>query len=138
MSGMSSVLDQNGQPLEGMYDSDPANRARVEIRTTADGIIRPPGPTGAAHPYNPLLAPDSIGGIGMNACEPGLFAMVLSNRPATNTKLFARAFNAPTLADAASFYVDTTVVSASQWHHADPDLQQRQALDSGDEDEDMA
>ena len=105
------VLDQNGEPLEGLIDSDPALRARVEIRTAASGTVVPPAEDGTAHAANPLVAPDSIGGIGMNSCTPGVFAMVLPQRPAAGTKIFGRAFNAPTLA-AASFYADTTVVAA--------------------------
>ena len=105
------VLDQNGEPLCGLIDSDPSLRARVEIRTAPTGVIVPPAEDGAPHPVNPLLAPDSIAGIGMNSCEPGVFAMVLPQRPAAGTKIFGRAFNAPTLA-ASSFYADTTVVAA--------------------------
>lgn len=106
------VLDQNGVPLEGTIDSDPAERARVEVRQTATGAIFAPSTNGAAHPANPLLTPDSVGGIGMNSTEPGKFAMVITNPPPADTKVFARAFNAPTLEEA-SFYADTAVVPAS-------------------------
>lgn len=108
VGNLEPVLDQNGRPLDGTYAADPAERARVEIRTTANGVIYPPSTNGAALPQNPLLAPDSIGGIGMNSGTPGLFAMVFPERPVAGTRLFARAFNAPTLAEA-SFYADSTV-----------------------------
>ena len=102
------VCDQFGRPLEGSYDSYPDDRARVEVRTTVNGIVYKPSVAGASHPNNPLLTPDSVGGIGMNSGVPGLFAMVFPDRPANGTRIFARAFNAPTLADA-SFYADSTV-----------------------------
>jgi hypothetical protein len=81
----------------------------VELRTAASGIL-PPAPDGTPHPANPLYAADSVGGMGMNTAEPdsGLFVMVFSERPANGTKLFARAYNAPTVAQA-SFYVDSFV-----------------------------
>jgi hypothetical protein len=44
----------------------------------------------------------------MNSSAPGIFAMVFPFRPATGTKIFGRAFNAPTLEEA-SFYADSTV-----------------------------
>lgn len=106
------VLDEKGQPMAGTYESAPGTQDRVEIRTAADGIVRPPGITGAAHPYNPLLSSNSVGGIGMNTTEAGLFAMVFPVRPATGTKVFARAFNAPTLAEA-SFYADSDIASVT-------------------------
>jgi hypothetical protein len=130
------VLDQNGEPLEGLIDSDPGLRARVEIRTAPDGIIRPPELDGAPHAANPLVAPDSVGGIGMNSCVPGVFAMVLPQRPTAGTKLFGRAFNAPTLA-AASFYADTTVVAApASGSSLVLSFGPAQPLDSGDADGD--
>lgn len=130
-----AVLDQNGVPLEGTNDTDPAERSRVEVRSTATGAIYPPATTGAAHPANPLLTPDSVGGIGMNAMAPGFFVMVITNRPSAGTRVFARAFNAPTLEEA-SFYADAAVVSVT----ADPSLVLNfgpaQPLDSGDDDGD--
>ena len=61
------VCDQYGRPLEGSYDSDPDDRARVEVRTTVNGIVYKPSVAGASHPNNPLLMPDSVGGIGYYA-----------------------------------------------------------------------
>jgi Bacterial TSP3 repeat len=107
------VLDQNGQPLYGLYDSDPAIRDRVEIRTAADGVIQPPSTDGTAHPFTPLLFPDSVGGIGLNSCLQGLFAMIFPLRPDTGTPIFARAYNAPTL-EQASFYMDSAIVPAPE------------------------
>jgi hypothetical protein len=108
------VRDQYGRPMIGSYAPDLAHsRSRVELRTAADGVIRPPAISGAAHPANPMLTADSVGGIGMNAAEAncGLFCMVFSERPATGTKIFARAFNAPSLAEA-TFYADSAVLPA--------------------------
>jgi hypothetical protein len=140
VGNLEPVWDQYGNPLEGSYDLDPSACDRVEIRTAPTaGIIFPPSETGAAHPNNPLLSPDSVGVIGMNAGgNPGIFAMVFPDRPATGTKLFGRAYNAPSLAEA-TFYSDSgvVVVSASAtsvvlvfaWKKA-------HALDPGDSDGD--
>lgn len=106
------VLDQNGEPLEGNMDQEPEQRSRVELRKATDGVIRAPTVDGAAHPYNPLLTADSVAHIGDNTSEPGLFAAVLPLRPATGTRVFGRAFNAPTLAEA-SFYADAAAVPVS-------------------------
>jgi len=110
----SPVLDQYGRPMVGSnLSEEAADRSRVELRTSTDAIIHPPSITGVAHPYNPLLTPDSIGGMGMNTSRPdlGIFAMSLTNRPASGTRIFARVFNAPTVAEA-SFYADTAMVDA--------------------------
>ena len=132
------ATDQNGQPLAGSPDPAPAeSRSRVEIRTAASGIL-PPEADGAAHPANPLYSPDSVGGMGMNSSEPdsGLFAMVFSDRPATGTKLFARAYNAPTVAEA-SFYTDTYVAAVpANGSSLVLTFGAAQPLDSGDADGD--
>jgi hypothetical protein len=137
LSNLTPVLDQNGNPMPGMYYDDPANRARVEIRIAPNHLRYPPSPTGAAHPNNPLLTADSVGGIGMNTAEPGLFAMVFSQRPAADTVIFARVFNTPALADA-SFYADsrTVTVTANAVSLEMYFLDETQPLDSGDSDGD--
>lgn len=85
-----------------------AGRSFVEIRTAPDGIIRPPATNGTAHPLNPLLATNSVGGIGENAkaADSGLFCLLFSRRPAAGAKIFARVYDAPTV-DEAAFYVDS-------------------------------
>lgn len=130
------VLDQNGVPLEGTIDSDPAERARVEVRQTATGAIFAPSTNGAAHPANPLLTPDSVGGIGLNAGSPGLFAMVFPQRPATGTRIFGRVFNAPT-AEAATFYADSEIrIVPATGSSVVLTFGPAQPLDSGDSDGD--
>lgn len=109
------VKDEFGRPLRGSHlPAGAAARSRVEIRIAPNGVILPPEADGSAHPANPLLSADSIGGMGMNTAEAncGLFCMVFPLRPATGTKIFARAYNAPTAAEA-TFYADTAVGSAS-------------------------
>jgi hypothetical protein len=88
--------------------------SRVEIRVATDGIIRPPGTGGEAHPANPLLSSESAGGMGLNSMAPdsGLFCMVFPRPPAPGAKLFARVYNAPAAA-AASFYADSALVTVS-------------------------
>lgn len=113
VGNLQPVRDQYDRPMIGSFGPDAAaSRSRVEIRTAANGVIFPPNKSGAAHPANPQLTADSVGGVGMNAAEPncGLFAMVFPERPAGGTKIFARAFNAPTLEEA-SFYADSAIVA---------------------------
>ena len=87
------VLDQHGRILAGSNRSaDAAKRSRVEIRVAPNAKIQPPTATGGAHSENPLLSPDSVGGIGMNtgSTNSGLFCMVFPNRIEPGTKVFAR------------------------------------------------
>lgn len=137
VGNLQPVLDQNGNPMPGMYYDDPSDRSRVEIRSAVNGIIFPPNTNGAPHPNNPLLTPDSVGGVGMNSGSPGLFAMVFPQRPAVNTRIFARVFNAPAVADA-SFYADSRVatVTASAVSLVVYFLDETKPLDRGDSDGD--
>ena len=105
------VRDQYGRVMMGSRQSfSESNGCLVEVRAPTDGIIRPPSTNGTAHVYNPLLATNSVGGMGMNTATPdsGLFCMVFPSRPTPGKKIFARVFNAPTAAQA-SFYADTTI-----------------------------
>lgn len=109
------VRDEYGRPMPGSrLNAEAAARPLVEIRTTTDGIIRPPATNGAAHPYNPLLSAESVGGMGLNAArsDSGVFCLVFPAPPAQGAKIFARAYNAPT-AVAASFYADSAVCLVS-------------------------
>lgn len=141
VGNVAPVQDEYGRPMRGSpRTSEAASRPLVEIRTATDGIIRPPATNGAPHPYNPLLTPTSVGGMGMNTATPdsGLFCLVLSNRPAPGTKLFARAYNAPTR-EAASFYADTamgTVPTPTNGTSLKVVFGVAKPLDSGDDDAD--
>lgn len=111
VGNLEPVRDQYGRPMRGSAASrGAASRSRLEIRLAPDGLIWPPGSDGAAQPGNPLVAPDSCGGVGMNADQPnsGLFCMIFPQRPAAGTKIFGRAFNAPK-PEEASFYADSFV-----------------------------
>lgn len=113
VGNLAPIRDQYGRPMRGSYlPAEAGARSRLEIRTTTIGAILPPAASGAAHPNNPLLSTNAIGGVGLNAADPnsGLFAMVFPQRPAPGTKIFARAFNAPTL-EQASFYADSALVA---------------------------
>ncbi len=106
-----SVLDPFGRPMAGSnLQSEADRRSRVEIRQVLNGLVHAPDASGEAHEDNPLLTPESIGGIGMNtfSTNSGLFAMVFSRRPDPGTRIFARVYNAPTVEEA-SFYADTYV-----------------------------
>ena len=114
VGNVAPVRDQYGRVLVGSaLPEGAAGRSLVEVRTTASGVILPPAINGAAQPSNPLLPGDSVGGVGENAGESncGLFCKVYPERPAAGTKIFARAFNAATAAEA-SFYADSAVVAA--------------------------
>ena len=134
------VLDQHGRILAGSNRSaDAAKRSRVEIRVAPNAKIQPPTATGAAHQDNPLLSPGSVGGIGMNtgSTNSGLFCMVFPNRIEPGTKIFARVYNAPTVAEA-SFYADTRIAVAPAKGKTSLELTfgEIQPLDSGDADGD--
>jgi hypothetical protein len=141
VGNVTPVQDEYGRPMRGSHrSSDAASRPLVELRTSTDGIIRPPSTNGSPHPYNPLLTPTSAGGMGMNtaASDTGLFCMVLTNRPAPGTKLFARAYNAPTR-EASSFYADTamaTVPTPTNGTSLKVAFGAAKPLDSGDADGD--
>ena len=133
------VRDESGRPMQGSYlPANAANRSLVEIRLAVDGLIRPPDTNGGAHPLNPPLATNSVCGVGLNAstANSGLFCLAFPLRPPAGTRIFARVYNAPTVAEA-SFYADSQVVMAlalgvSLVLSFDPAL----PLDSGDDDGD--
>ena len=107
------VRNEYSQPMPGSpRPGEAAARCRIEIRTTTDGYIHPPTTNGVAHPYNPLLTTNSVGGMGENTetDDTGLFCLLFTNRPAGGTKVFARIYNAPAVAQA-SFYVDSTLTT---------------------------
>ena len=140
VGNVSPVQDQYGRVLAGsLLVSGAATRSLVEIRTAEDGIIRPPSTNGAAHYKNPLLTPESVGGMGMNsmAADSGLFSMVFAQRPAPGTKVFARVYNAPTAAEA-TFYADSHVVALASSNASSLVVAFRAAmpLDPGDDDGD--
>ncbi len=105
------VLNEYGRAMPGSPNHQAA-LSRVEIRVAADGVIRPPATNASAHPANPLLTPDSLGGMGWNTQDhnSGLFCLAFESPPAPGTRIFARVLNAPT-AEEASFYVDSAVVA---------------------------
>jgi hypothetical protein len=105
------VLNEHGRAMPGSPNHQAA-LSLVEIRVAADGVIRPPATNAAAHPANPLLTPDSLGGMGWNTQDhnSGLFCLALAEPPAPGTRIFARVLNAPT-AEEASFYADSAVVA---------------------------
>ena len=107
------VRDEFGRPMRGSpVPAEAANRCRVEIRTTTTGQVYAPGTNGATSPYNPLLTTNSVGGMGANveAADSGLFCLSFPKRPAAGTLVFARVYDAPTVAEAA-FYADTSLAT---------------------------
>ena len=112
VGNLAPVRDEFGRTMAGTHQPGVPVQSLVEIRVTTNGIIRPPATNGAAHPYHPLVATNSIGGVGMNAAgrDSGLFCLVLPKRPSTGIMVFARVFNAPTAAQA-TFYADSKAVA---------------------------
>ena len=107
------LLDPYGRPLAGAH-AGPV-RSLVELRVATNNLVVPPHTNGMSHPYNPLLTADTKGGMGLNTTGTnlGLFCMVLPTRPSGNMQVFARAYNAPTAAEA-TFYADSDPVYLSQ------------------------
>jgi|GEM_PF-404934 hypothetical protein len=112
------LQDEFGRPMRGSpLEAAAAFRPRVEVR---QAFLHPylqvytnlaPGLHGESSPYNPLVATNVQIGMGQNvsAANSGLFCAVFPERPATGTRIFARAFNAPDPAEA-TFYADSDVV----------------------------
>ncbi len=86
---------------------------RIEILSAPNGIIYPPLKDGQNDPRNPLLHVTYIG-YGMDPLieTPGMFAISLTPRPPDGTKIFARAFNNPSL-EISSFYSDSQLYTVS-------------------------
>ncbi len=139
IGNLEPVRDEYGRVMKGSPQPvDQDSRYLLEARTSTDGIIRPPSTTGDPHPYNPLLSADSTGGVGMNATVPdsGIFCLVLTNRPSAGTKLFVRAYNAPTRAES-SFYADTPMAQVpSSGSSLAVAFGAAKPLDTGDDDGD--
>lgn len=131
------VLDQYGRTLVGTHLGPVFSR--VELHVTSNDYVRPPSTNGSWHPYTPLVTPDSVGGMGLNAAgrDSGLFCMALRKRPDTNVMIFARAFNAPDPADA-TFYADSYAVPVPDYAENSLVLTFRKAkpLDTNDVDGD--
>lgn len=138
IGNLEPLLDPYGRPMPGRH-AGPI-QSRVELRTVHDtyGLI-PPHTNGMSHPYNPLLTPDCTGGMGLNTCSTnnGLFCMVLPTRPGGDVQVFARAYNAPTAAEA-TFYADSDPVSLSEVKTSELVLtfQETRPLDGRDDDGD--
>lgn len=138
-----SLKDEFGRPMRGSPAAAAvAARPRVEVREAHlyFDVYRayPPGLDGESSPYNPLVATNELFGMGQNAAQTnsGLFCAVFPARPATGTRIFARAFNAPDPADA-TFYADSAVVEVESNSSAVVfAFGAMQPLDSGDDDGD--
>jgi len=139
VGNLEPVLDEYGRTMVGSHDADQSSsRSLVEIRTSTIDSILPPLPSGAAHPYNPLISSEGVGGVGLNTSSPdsGLFCLVLTDRPSAGTKLFARVYNAPTVEEA-SFYADSALMNAPGHDHSlVVSFSEARPLDDGDDDGD--
>ena len=112
--------DECGRLMRGSPSAAGAGlRPLVEVRyaytnRNVFGEVFAPGTNGAASEvYNPKVSTNAAdaAGMGLNAstADSGLFCLVLTKRPPAGTRIFARAFNAPTAAEA-TFYADSAPV----------------------------
>jgi len=134
----SPILDPFGRPLPGEHAGPLRSLVELRVVHPTYGIIRP-NTNGMTHPYNPLLTPESVGGMGLNTTgkDHGLFCLVMPKRPAAGEQVFARVYNAPTAAEA-TFYADSEPVTMPT--RADSDLvlnfEAARAIDWRDDDGD--
>ena len=114
IGNLKPVLGPFGRPLPGAHAGPICSLVELRVVDSTYGLV-PPHINGMSHPKNPLLTPDSRGGMGLNTscANNGLFCMVLPQRPGGDVQVFARAYNAPTAAEA-TFYADSEPVSLSQ------------------------
>ena len=114
VGNLKPILGPFGRPLPGAHAAPICSLVELRVVDSTYGLV-PPHTNGMSHPKNPLLTPDSRGGIGLNTscANNGLFCMVLPQRPGGDVQVFARAYNAPTAAEA-TFYADSEPVSLSQ------------------------
>lgn len=111
VGNLAPVLNAFGRSMTGSaLPQEAAGRSLVEIRIATIGVIIPPATNGMSHPYTPLLMTNSVGGIGENAktANSGLFCLIFPQRPAAGSKIFARVYDGPTVAESA-FYVDSSL-----------------------------
>ena len=115
IGNLKPILDPFGRPLPGAHAGPICSLVELRVVSTTHGVIRPHTDGQSQERYNPLLTPDCRGGVGLNTpcTNNGLFCMVLPQRLAGNVQVFARAYNAPTAAEA-TFYADSDPVNLSQ------------------------
>jgi len=104
------VTDEFNRVMKGNATDTAANRSLVEIRTAPGGVVYAPAVDGSPAAANTLIATSGIGmNTSPNAKNTGTFCAVLTKRPTQGSAIFARVYNASSIA-AASFYVDSAVV----------------------------
>jgi hypothetical protein len=109
---LAPVRDEFNRVMKGNASDAVSSRCLVEIRAANSGIFAP-AVDGAADAQNPLIETSGIGAnTSVKSQNTGTFCAVLVKRPAAGSKIFARVYNAPTVA-AASFYVDSEAVTVS-------------------------
>lgn len=136
IGNLDPILDPYGRPMPGCH-AGPI-QSLVELRVATNNLVIAPHVNGMSHPFNPVLL-DCTGGMGLNTCSTnnGLFCMVLPKRPGGDVQVFARAYNAPTAAEA-TFYADSELVNLSDARTSELVLtfQKTRALDGRDDDGD--
>lgn len=107
-----AIVDEFGTNLQGDAMADPAQCDLVQVLWASNLVIYPPGYDGSPDPNNAPVARGStwIGNLtARGLVQPGFFSVSLADGESMNNgKVFVRAFNGPTLAEA-SFYGDSVV-----------------------------
>jgi hypothetical protein len=123
VAAVEPIKDEFGAPLDGTDASAPEyGVARVEgdlvqLLLTTDNTIHPPHLDGTPDPRNIVLSTTRIGsGVSPTLEQPAKFGALISPRPGGNSRIFARAFNAPSMGEA-TFYGDSQLFTVRSWKH---------------------
>ncbi|MFH0880268.1 MAG: hypothetical protein V2A34_11195, partial [Lentisphaerota bacterium] len=101
------VLDEFGCKLQGAATTGALFSDRIEVLIATNGVIYPPNADGSPAAGNQVICESFVGNlVAPSLVDSGLFSISMFNRPRSGSKLFIRAFNAPT-AGGASFYGDS-------------------------------
>jgi len=119
ISSVEPVVDEYGvrlkgtDPSSGLFGIPVVTGDLVEVYLAVDGQIFPPDARGYPDARNVLLKTFSVGrGASPIEPNPGMFGCVVSPRPAGGSRIFVRAFNHPTRAQA-SYYADSELFTVS-------------------------
>lgn len=106
------ITDEFGTNLKGSATAPASECDLVQVLWVNNGI-EPPDVDGTPSTNNSLVAggQSHVGNLtAPGIVDAGIFSIALSERPANNSKIFVRVFNAPKLRDA-TFYADSQVLT---------------------------
>lgn len=116
IGALEPIRDEFGAVLQGNALMNDTQRDRLQVLWASNSVAYPSGLDGSPDPRNPPVV-GGESGIGMLTspalAQPGRFGLSVADpRPADGRKMFCRAFNARTPAEA-SFYADSQVLTVS-------------------------